>query len=422
MSSFKLACLSIVSLLASIVLAVKFRLVFTLPLILLGTALLLAGGFLTAWQRKMLALISYNLGFLSLFIGIIASLLNLKALASPPEGKRLSPDSNYTQKQIQKDIGTNDTRDQGLGYRFEENSKDLKAKLLGFRGNKEEVIYDVRYNINQYGNRYTPGSSLPGKAVLFLGDSFTFGEGIHDHQTFPYYFQKTSGIQAINAGMHGYGPHQVLRILEDNDVFKQRTENQPIAAVVYRIIFDHINRGAGYSPWDPYGPYYDFTESNDEITYKGNFFLNRRRSNAEKVQGRLGSFMELSSEPWTAKLGSDIKNYNYSSRSNNFEERDVRRFFAMIKKMHQLALNRGVPMYLIIEDFSDPPACTPLAFSKRLEAELDKDNIPHILTSQYYDQADCRRGVYHLHRLDGHPTAQFNQLLAKALTERFFNN
>ena len=79
-----------------------------------------------------------------------------------------------------------------------------------------EVVYDVVYTIGDDSFRVTPGanSSRPLR-VNFLGCSVTFGDGLNDDQTLPAYVnQKLSNVQVKNFGIHGFGMHQVLAILE----------------------------------------------------------------------------------------------------------------------------------------------------------------------------------------------------------------
>jgi lysophospholipase L1-like esterase len=54
--------------------------------------------------------------------------------------------------------------------------------------------------------------------ILFLGDSFTFGWGVQDQETYPFYFQRElnqskKNTYVINAGIPGYGTAQELAVL-----------------------------------------------------------------------------------------------------------------------------------------------------------------------------------------------------------------
>ena len=80
-----------------------------------------------------------------------------------------------------------------------------------------EVIYDVIYSIGEDGFRVTPQSISRSRYVNFFGCSFTFGEGLNDNQTLPFYFaQKSDSYSSKNFGFHGYGPHQAVAILESD--------------------------------------------------------------------------------------------------------------------------------------------------------------------------------------------------------------
>ena len=91
-------------------------------------------------------------------------------------------------------------------------------------------VYDVVFTIGPDGFRLTPQygwgqrsgdglHSLP-KRVNFFGDSFTFGEGVQDNQTLPYYFalhensEKKPLTLVKNYGIHGWGMQQALAIIQ----------------------------------------------------------------------------------------------------------------------------------------------------------------------------------------------------------------
>lgn len=60
------------------------------------------------------------------------------------------------------------------------------------------------------------------KRILFLGDSFTFGEGVGDDETTPSWFLKIlnknniNGYRIINGGMRGWGVFQMQRLFYNN--------------------------------------------------------------------------------------------------------------------------------------------------------------------------------------------------------------
>jgi hypothetical protein len=64
--------------------------------------------------------------------------------------------------------------------------------------------------INAQGRRHVPQSDYwTDCVVVFLGDSFTFGQGVNDSETLPnLYAQDHDGV-VVNTGMFGYGASQV---------------------------------------------------------------------------------------------------------------------------------------------------------------------------------------------------------------------
>ena len=98
---------------------------------------------------------------------------------------------------------------------------EFRARKLTSDG---EVVYDVTYSIGSDGFRLTPmyeGSSSAQKDINFLGDSFTFGEGLQDSETMAYLVaslgkQKGKSLSVKNYGLSGGGVHQALAILQSN--------------------------------------------------------------------------------------------------------------------------------------------------------------------------------------------------------------
>ncbi|MFA5156668.1 MAG: SGNH/GDSL hydrolase family protein [Candidatus Omnitrophota bacterium] len=57
------------------------------------------------------------------------------------------------------------------------------------------------------------------KRILVLGDSFTFGVGVKDNETYPYFLQEMlPGAEVINFGVPGYGHDQMLIYLKEEGI------------------------------------------------------------------------------------------------------------------------------------------------------------------------------------------------------------
>ncbi|MBX9767124.1 MAG: SGNH/GDSL hydrolase family protein, partial [Bdellovibrionales bacterium] len=90
-----------------------------------------------------------------------------------------------------------------------------KAPLL------EKEFGTFSFRLNKQGYRGEDWETSPdGKSVLFLGDSYTFGWGVRDAETFPaqikaYFQKKRMSAKILNAGVPGYGTFQELAVLKD---------------------------------------------------------------------------------------------------------------------------------------------------------------------------------------------------------------
>jgi hypothetical protein len=71
--------------------------------------------------------------------------------------------------------------------------------------------FDARITLSNAGNR-VPDSSRP--ALVFVGDSFTFGTGLHDEQTFAFRYCAATGRACVNLGRSGTGTGEQIDVLE----------------------------------------------------------------------------------------------------------------------------------------------------------------------------------------------------------------
>jgi hypothetical protein len=109
-------------------------------------------------------------------------------------------------------------RDERVSYGFDrfdpQRGWALKPGLRDLR-----VFADKTLNSDRFGLRGARDhSDFPGRAVriLVLGDSFTFGEGVSDDETYSAFLEASlPDVEVLNGGVHGYGHDQMLLALED---------------------------------------------------------------------------------------------------------------------------------------------------------------------------------------------------------------
>jgi hypothetical protein len=156
-------------------------------------------------------------------------------------------------------------RDKELGYSVKPGRRTVAAVK---KFNDGKIIYSLSYTIDEFGLRATPNIPSTKDSVFFFGDSLTFGEGVSDADSLPYRYSVLSGRRTRNFGLHGYGPHQMLRALETDRPKLLGIPELP-SLVVYVALITHLNRAAGRAEWDPFGPQYEV--QNGKVEHVGQF-------------------------------------------------------------------------------------------------------------------------------------------------------
>ena len=131
---------------------------------------------------------------------------------------------------------------------YDENLGWVPAKGHHFRPPQE------RSHVDEFGLRsngplsLSPNPKDSRDVILALGDSFTFGDRVSDHETWPAQLELLTGRQVLNGGVFAYGVDQVymraVALLETYDT----------DLVLLALINDDINRTelSYFSGWKPY--------------------------------------------------------------------------------------------------------------------------------------------------------------------------
>lgn len=162
--------------------------------------------------------------------------------------------------------------------------------------------FRVSYSIDSLGWRATPahpGSGPDAESIVFFGCSLTFGEGVPDSATLPAQAGLRSGgrYRAHNFGFSGYGPHQMLAILEHR--LETPALSRPPTMAVYLAIPGHVYRALGRTTWDP-GPRYRL-QPDGSVRFEGRFHT-PLASRALNVLYRSFLFSRVI-EAWNRRLG-----------------------------------------------------------------------------------------------------------------------
>jgi len=125
------------------------------------------------------------------------------------------------------------------------------------RPSDKSLIFDVRYTIVPAHERKVEAGAADG-SIVFLGDSMTFGTGVNDADTFPQAFSEATGrrLAIRNLAMSGYGPQQVLRLLESD----QGQQLKGARALVFQTASFHAERSSCWASFVTRAPRYVLVE------------------------------------------------------------------------------------------------------------------------------------------------------------------
>lgn len=170
--------------------------------------------------------------------------------------------------------------DSALGYRPAAHA----AEILAVRMTPITIIYAVTYNMLPSGWRVTPQNPGATEAVVFMGGSFTFGEGLNDADSFPYKAGQMlgSGYQVFNFGYSGYSTHQMLAMLE-NGYLDDIAAKYDRLHIFYLTTPSHRVIAAGRTAWGMDGPMY-IANKNNAVEHIGSF-----RDNQELLKQKQGN-------------------------------------------------------------------------------------------------------------------------------------
>lgn len=123
----------------------------------------------------------------------------------------------------------------------------------GFTSNR--TIWGTKVSIDENGIRSNgnkenpPSLSVP--VVLTVGDSFTFGDEVSDHETWPAVLERLTSYKVLNGGVFGYGVDQSFLRMED-----LTGKHQP-DIVIFSLIAEDIQRCELSLRTAAHKPYFD---------------------------------------------------------------------------------------------------------------------------------------------------------------------
>jgi hypothetical protein len=132
------------------------------------------------------------------------------------------------------------------------------------------LVYETSYAFDAWSRRITPVAPprQRQKFIAFFGCSLTFGEGVRQDQTMPFYAgQLAPDYTPYNYGFSGYGPQQMLAKLQEDGMERELPEGSGV--LVYTFFGAHIKRAIGsmqvFNEWSYNMPYYTLNSQNELV-------------------------------------------------------------------------------------------------------------------------------------------------------------
>jgi hypothetical protein len=276
--------------------------------------------------------------------------------------------------------------------------EDTAFTVTAIRKNNDTLIYRVSYTFEN-GIRKTPFTNTESRRFAwFLGCSFTFGDGLHDTQTLPFYFDEYTNprYQVVNLGFSGYGPHQALKLTEEKLLKTKNIADSSVA--FFTFIPDHFLRAAGNMEWDTAGPWYEI--ENDSLVFKGSFNEKFYRS-----------------QNYLLKRLRAVWNNAYLYRTffaPKVKPEDVDRTLAILKQMQMRLKERGIAFHVIISLMN-----TKVLETQQFYAGLRQRAIPCFFIDSIVPGARTLPAKYFITG-DDHPNEVYNKRVAAFLANHVF--
>jgi hypothetical protein len=283
-----------------------------------------------------------------------------------------------------------------------------------------EKVYDVNYTSNRYGLRISPHdvnkfADLPKdyQNIVIFGCSCTFGVGVNDNEAWPYLIEEQSRgkYRTYDFALGGYGPQQMLRMLQTGFIDTVNMKKKPVAAI-YLAITDHIARSAckyNYFIWDINGPRYELNSPNkleyagkfnDSLTSKIKFWFFRKLaksyliSNSNWIKNLLG---------WNINRGDEERYIQIVLQSKEiFTKRYGGKFYVILWGSYIWHENTGMYKYIL--------------------STLKKDGINVIESKDIFANDNLKDKDIYLVKHDWHPNKLATEKIAKYMIDYMDND
>ncbi|MCP5140794.1 MAG: SGNH/GDSL hydrolase family protein [Gammaproteobacteria bacterium] len=336
--------------------------------------------------------------------------------------------AEYVLRAQRAEVESSDDMDPGL-LRYDANLGWTLKPL--WRGRHRHHDFDVGYSTGIDAWRHTPAADrkLPGRDVVWVGDSFTFGLGVNDGDTFVERINASqAAVRHVNAGIPGVSTDQEMLLIERRVLPMNPAE---VVLVVYLAndLFD--NRLPFPLQADNAKPY--FTLTAEGVLEARNIPVPRSRKPADGSQPVLADFV-LGADAARAvgwldefeiarRLGwAAPEPAGWEAGMAARHEDELRLFRALLRRIQRgvAEAGAGFSVYLLpsrraIEAPTDTMARTQAHLAARIREFGDADGIEVTDLTPALRAANGRVDGFLYHPNEGHLTPTGHRVVAEAI-------
>ncbi len=272
------------------------------------------------------------------------------------------------------------------------NRKSVKIRHI--LRTEEKVQMDVVYTHDQYGRRKTINHNPENRSkhAIFLGCSMTHGTYVNDEETLPSKFAShAKDFMTYNYAMGGAGIHQMLQLIQKEDFAEDIKEKKGF--VFYNYLSSHLGRANGFVV---------------DLFFGGQIPVFEDKDNQVKYVGLMKDISpnKVKFHSWLANLMRRYSHYFNFPPTMWFHHN----YFCSLLKGVKQELSRKLPKSKLSLIAADDE------LGHELLSCLETLKIPYInLLDHDYDIAFPRQPIF---KYDSHPTAEYNEFLAKILAKK----
>jgi len=243
-------------------------------------------------------------------------------------------------------------------------------------------------------------AGAPEPKIIFLGCSYTFGQGVNDTGTLAWRLGALRGVSTLNLGGMGYGIHHVYEIFRKN--YADRNDSGKL--FVYTLVPEHVLRAAGVDDYSG-GP--SFAMVGDSLVYNGALSVpDNRIAYYSSLFGRYTFIEDM------------VGSMELKKRVQRVSGDEYEKAYVMVKNMSRSAERTGGHFLLLFWDAYNPASSDAnLRFRPLLEnaiAKLRRDGVDVVRASEILDINNPALQFPN----DGHPRAMVYDTVARYLARR----